>query len=114
MTQHLIDVVSTPAIPGFLANGGEMGALISVMDWRTTSLGAPEGWPPALKSMLASILSCPQPILLAWGPELLSFFNDAYRPMLGERLEGAMGRPFAELWSDAWPELKPIVRRALG
>ena len=114
MTQNLIDEVPTPAMPGFLANGGEMGALISVMDWRTTPLGAPEGWPPALKSMLASILSCPQPIFLAWGPELLSFFNDAYRPTLGERLEGAMGRPFSELWSDAWPELKPMVRRALG
>ena len=114
MTQLLIDDVPTPAMPGFLANGGETGALISVMDWRATLLGAPEGWPPALKSMLASILSCPQPIFLAWGPELLSFFNDAYRPMLGERLQGAMGRPFAGLWSDAWPELEPIVRRALG
>lgn len=113
MTQHLIDDVPTPAMPGFLANGGETGALISVMDWRATSLGPPEGWPPALKSMLASLLSCPQPIFMAWGPELFSFFNDAYRPMLGERLEGAMGRPFAELWSDAWPELEPIVRKAL-
>ena len=65
MTQNLIDEVPTPAMPGFLANGGEMGALISVMDWRTTPLGAPEGWPSTLKSMLASILSCPQPIFLA-------------------------------------------------
>ena len=114
MTPNLTDDVAASAMPDFLANGGEMGALISATDWGKTPLGAPEGWPPALKVVLASLLGCPQPIFLAWGPELFSFFNDAYRPMLGERLEGAMGRPFAELWSDAWPELEPIVRKALG
>ena len=113
MTQNLTDDVAASAMPDFLANGGEMGALISAADWGKTPLGAPEGWPPALKVVLASLLGCPQPIFLAWGPELFSFFNDAYRPMLGERQEGAMGRPFAELWSDAWPDLEPIVRRAL-
>ncbi|CDS48993.1 hypothetical protein [Polaromonas sp. CG9_12] len=114
MIQNLSDDVSAPAMPGFLVNGGEMGALISAQDWNASPLGAPEGWPPLLKGTLASILACPQPMFLAWGPALLSFFNDAYRPTLGERLGGAVGRPFAELWSDAWPELQPIVRRALG
>ena len=113
MNPNLTDDVPAPAMPGFLANGGEMGALISASDWHKTSLGGVEGWPPALKVVLASLLSCPQPIFLAWGPELFSFFNDAYRPMLGERLQGAMGRPFAELWSDAWPDLEPFVRKAL-
>ena len=113
MTPNLTDDAAAPAMPDFLANGGEMGALISTTDWDKTPLGAPECWPPALKVVLASLLGCPQPIFLAWGPRLFSFFNDAYRSMLGERLEGAMGRPFAELWSDAWPDLEPIVRRAL-
>ena len=101
-------------VPDFLANGGEMGALISAHDWHNTSLGALEAWPDTLKSTLATSLSCPQPVFIAWGPQLLSFFNDAYRPMLGARLQGALGRPFAELWSEAWPDLEPIVKKALG
>ena len=101
-------------MPDFLANGGEMGALISAHDWPSTPLGALDDWPHTLKSTLATFLSCPQPIFIAWGPQLLSFFNDAYRPMLGARLDGALGRPFAELWSEAWADVEPIVRKALN
>ena len=101
-------------MPDFLANGGEMGALISSHDWPSTPLGALDDWPHTLKSTLATFLSCPQPIFIAWGPQLLSFFNDAYRPMLGARLDGALGRPFAELWSEAWADVEPIVRKALN
>ena len=101
-------------MPDFLANGGEMGALISAHDWRSTPLGALDDWPHTLKSTLATFLSCPQPIFIAWGPQLLSFFNDAYRPMLGARLNGALGRPFAELWSEAWADVEPLVRKALN
>jgi len=101
-------------MPDFLANGGEMGALIGAYDWNGTELGATQNWPRALKTTLATLLSCPQPIFIAWGPQLLSFFNDAYQPMLGARLDGAIGRPFAELWSEAWADIEPIVRKALG
>ena len=91
-----------------------MGALIRAHDWRSTPLGALEAWPDTLKSTLATFLSCPQPVFIAWGPQLLSFFNDAYRSMLDARLQGALGRPYAELWSEAWPDLEPIVKKALG
>jgi signal transduction histidine kinase/ActR/RegA family two-component response regulator len=111
MTKHAPDM---PDKPGFLANGGEMGALISAKDWSATPLGAPESWPPALKSTLATLLSCPHPMFMAWGPKLIFLFNDAYRPMLGARLDGALGRPFSELWSEAWSDLAPIVNKALG
>jgi signal transduction histidine kinase/ActR/RegA family two-component response regulator len=114
MTQNLTEHVLAPAIPGFLVHGGEMGALISAMDWSDTPLGAPEGWLPALKGQLATLLSCPQPMFTAWGPDLLFFFNDAYRPVLGARFKGAMGRPFAELWSEIWAELEPIVNKTIG
>ena len=101
-------------MPGFLVHGGEMGALISVMDWRQSSLGPLEGWPPALQSTLSTLLSCPHPMFMAWGPDLVFLFNDAYRPLMGARFEGAMGRPFDELWAEIWDELEPIVNKALG
>ena len=80
-------------MPGFLASGGEMGALIGAQDWSGSALGTPEGWPSALKSTLATTLSSSLPMFVAWGPELLYFFNDAYRPRMGARSGGAVGLP---------------------
>jgi PAS domain-containing protein len=64
--------------------------------------------------MLATVLSSPQAMFLAWGPDLHVFFNDAYRPLLGKRADGAMGRRFADLWADEWVDLEPVVARALA
>ena len=104
--------VPAPALLDFLAHSGEMGALISSQDWNASALGAPQGWPIALKVTLATILNSPQPMSLSWGRELLFFFNDAYRPLLGARAGSAMGRPMAEVWSEVWDG--PLVNRILG
>ncbi|MDB5741771.1 MAG: sensor hybrid histidine kinase [Polaromonas sp.] len=80
----------------------------------STSLGAPQTWPNALKTILATILTSPQPTIVAWGPELLSFFNDSYRDMMGGRFDGFLGHPATELWSDVWSDLEPIVSNALA
>ena len=101
-------------MPDFLVHGGRMGLLISAMDWRHSPLGLPEDWPFALKGGLSTLLSCPQPMFIAWGPDLLFFFNDAYRPVMGTRFNGQMGQPFAEVWPEVWPEVAPIARAALG
>jgi signal transduction histidine kinase/ActR/RegA family two-component response regulator len=102
-----------PAMPGFLAHGGEMGALISTQDWRESALGAPEAWPDRLKAVLATILGSPKPMYILWGPELLLLFNNAYAPMLGSRLGGAIGRPFAQVWTELWADFEPILKKAL-
>lgn len=64
--------------------------------------------------MLATLLGSPQPMIMAWGPDLLSFFNDSCRLVVGERFDGSLGRPAAELWATVWPDLRPIVRKAFG
>ena len=114
MTPDPTEPVPVPTLPDFLVHGGEMGSLISAMDWKQSPLGPPEDWPPPLKGMLATHLSCSQPMFVAWGPDLLFFFNDAYRPMLRARFDGAMGRPMAELWPEVWAELEPMARQALA
>jgi PAS domain-containing protein len=111
---HQNDPVNVPQMPTFLANGGEMGALINAQDWRGTALGIPSGWPPTLKSMVATLLSNPQPMIMGWGPGFLSFFNDSYRHMLGSRFGGQLGVPAAQQWSDSWSEIEPIAQKALG
>ncbi|AWV16734.1 hybrid sensor histidine kinase/response regulator [Methylobacterium sp. XJLW] len=98
----------------FLPSGGVTGAEIRARDWSDSSLGTPEAWSPALKSTLAQMLSCPTAMFLAWGPDLLCFYNDAYRPILGYRLDTALGRPFREVWASIWDEIGPLVDKTLA
>lgn len=98
----------------FLSDGGEMGAAIRAHDWSKTSLGPMEDWPQSLKSVTRMVLTSKQPMCFFWGPELLNFFNDAYRPMLGKRAAYALGMPFKELWSDVWEDVLPFTRQALA
>ena len=97
-----------------LRGGGDMGALIRAFDWSATSLGPPETWPHALKTALSILLNSKHQMFMAWGPDLISFYNDAYRPVLGARHPNAVGRPFPEVWADIWPTIGPLVNQALA
>lgn len=75
----------------------------------SSALGGIEGWPRSLTRLVSTMLDCPNPMLIAWGPEPLAFFNDAFRPILGERVAGAMGRPIADLWRDILSGIGPLA-----
>ncbi|MEE7456024.1 LuxR family transcriptional regulator [Methylorubrum populi] len=89
-----------------------MAFRIRAYDWRSTPVGPIEGWPLALRYTLSSLLNSAFPTYLAWGPNLISFYNDAYRPFLGIKPE-ALGRPFPEVWSEAWHQVGPVTDRAM-
>jgi PAS domain S-box-containing protein len=93
-------------------NGGIMGERVRTHDWAATPLGPAETWPQSLRTTLSIMLSSAFPIYLAWGPELTSFYNDAYIPMLGEKPE-ALGRSFPEVWPETWAIVGPIAARAM-
>ncbi len=99
----------------FLAGGGEMGALTRNYNWSQTSLGSPDRWPQSLCTTLSIILNSKFPMFLWWGPELICFYNDAYRPSLGN--EGkhpyALGKPGEEIWPEIWPIIKPLIDQVL-
>ena len=90
------------------------GAEMLAKDWSRTPVGPVAGWPPALRATISLMLACPTPMFLAWGPELLCFYNDAYRPILGYRLDTALGRPFREVWDSIWDDIAPLVRATLS
>nr|WP_243248534.1 PAS domain-containing protein [Pseudomonas sp. S25] len=60
------------------------------------------------------MLSSPESLYLVWGPDLHFFFNDAYRPILGPRLDVAVGQSITTLWADAWEQVRPMIERAFG
>ncbi len=100
-----------PAMPLFLASGGEMGARVSRHDWSATPLGPITSWPASLRIAASMVLSSRFPSCLVWGPELISIYNDAFVPILGAKPDG-LGRPFDEIWREAWSLIGPIAERA--
>ncbi len=97
----------------FLDGGGDMGAAIRAHDWSATPLGPVADWSAALKVVVGMMVNSRFPKCLFWGPDLISIYNDAYRPMLGDK-PVALGRPMAEVWSDVFEEIAPIARKALA
>jgi signal transduction histidine kinase/DNA-binding response OmpR family regulator len=93
----------------FLQDGGEMGALMRATDWAATPLGSPESWSPSLKVVVALLLANRFPQLLWWGPDYISIYNDAYRPVLGAKHPAALGRPFRDVWPEVQHVLAPLI-----
>ncbi len=100
---------STGRAAGFLAGGGFMGDLIRAKDWSATPLGPLETWSPALRMMVSFLLANRFPLLLWWGPQYVSIYNDAYRPVLGNKHPNALGQPVSECWSEIWHVLQPLI-----
>jgi hypothetical protein len=88
---------------GFLAGGGEMGERIRALDWSRTALGPVDGWPQSLRSALSHLLPSKAQIAMFWGPDLVTLYNDAYRPVLGAKHPAALGVPIREVWAELWP-----------
>ena len=101
------------AVPAFLAGGGELGALIRAYDWTRTALGAPDSWPQGLKIAIRIMLTSRQPIWIGWGDELLYFYNDPYKSIIGGKHPHALGQPTNVVWREIWPDIEPLLNTAL-
>jgi signal transduction histidine kinase len=104
------DGAGAAAAQDVLAGGGEMGALMRSIDWASTPVGPPERWPQSLRTVLSILLSSQHPIFMWWGPELVQFYNDGYRPILGAtKHPAAMGGRGRETWREIWPVIEPMI-----
>lgn len=95
----------------FLEGGGRMATAIRDFDWAATPLGPMEDWPASLKMVVSAILNSHFPKCITWGPEFITIYNDAFRPILGEKPE-ALGQSFRDIWHEVWDEIAPILAKA--
>lgn len=87
-----------------------MVAMLRSTDWTSTSLGHPSTWPEVLRLQLNLCFESAFPIAVWWGPDLIQFYNDSYRPILGTtKHPKAFGRPAIGTWPDIWPTIGPMV-----
>jgi PAS domain S-box-containing protein len=100
----------------FLSGGGEMGKLMRSKDWSGSSIGTPDKWPQSLRTILSIILNSRFPMFLWWGPELICFYNDAYRPSLGQngKHPSILGMPAEKAWTEIWDIIKPLIDQVLN
>lgn len=101
--------------PAFLSYPGEMAGIMRTKDWSTTQLGPPDTWPQSLQTVLGIILHSKFPMFVWWGPELLCFYNDAYRPSLGRdgKHPFILGQPAAQAWAEIWHIIHPLIQKVL-
>ncbi|MDB5596441.1 MAG: hypothetical protein JWM36_3402 [Hyphomicrobiales bacterium] len=95
---------------GFLADGGEMGALTRAYAWSESPLGLPQSWPQVLKTTVRLLLTSRHPMFIWWGPDLIQFYNDSYASTMGpERHPKALGQHGRECWEEIWDIIGPQI-----
>lgn len=95
----------------FLHADGQSAEEIQRYDWANSALGTTSEWPAPLKTALQMMLASRFPKAIVWGPRYITFFNDAFRPILGGK-ENCIGKSFKDIWAEAWAEISPIVDKA--
>lgn len=100
----------------FLKGGGEMGERTRNFDWQNTPVGNYDTWPQTLRYTISIILNSKFPMFLWWGPELVQFYNDAYRPSFGNKGKhpAALGQRGPDCWPEIWPTIGPLIDQVLS
>ncbi|MEU2350666.1 SpoIIE family protein phosphatase [Modestobacter sp. NPDC049651] len=103
-----------PSDPLFTGTG-EVGAAMARHDWSATPVGPPSTWPAELRNVVRILLTSRFSMWMAWGPQLASFYNDAYwRDTLQSKHPWALGRPASEMWAEIWPDIGPRIETVLS
>lgn len=105
--------IGQPVVPDFLSGGGEMGERIRTYDWSKTSLGPIENWPRSLRTCIRIMLTSRQPIWIGWGKELIKFYNDPYKTIVGGKHPHALGSPASVVWRDIWKDIEPMLKQVM-
>ena len=65
--------------------------------------------------MVRLLLNTGHPMYIWWGPELICFYNDAYRQSIGpERHPASLGRPAREVWAEIWDIIGPQIDQVMA
>jgi PAS domain S-box-containing protein len=94
------------------ATNPDCGRLFRDLDWASTPLGPRDSWSVELKTLTNVMLGSLHPMLIVWGPDQVTLYNDGYAEMCGNRHPQAFSRSFKELWHDIWDGVEPIISAA--
>lgn len=100
----------------FVEGDGAMATLIRRYDWENSVLGNPDGWSLSLRTLLRMMLASRFPMLIFWGPDLITFYNDAFRPSLGNdgKHPSSLGQKGEQSWAESWPVIGPMIHSIMA
>ena len=100
----------------FVEGDGEMATLIRRYDWENSVLGNPDGWSLSLRTLFRMMLASRFPMLIFWGPDLITFYNDAFRPSLGNdgKHPSSLGQKGEQSWAESWPVIGPMIHSIMA
>ncbi|HEU4651610.1 MAG TPA: histidine kinase, partial [Croceibacterium sp.] len=81
--------------------------------WSRTPLGPASAWPDSLRAAVSICLHSHFPMMILWGRDLVVIYNDAYRPVLGDKHPEALGLPVSVVWEEIWPTIGPMLHGVL-
>jgi PAS domain S-box-containing protein len=92
----------------------QLGRDLAAVDWASTALGSWERWPASLVNTVRLMTGSRFAMWMAWGEQRTFFCNDAYRlDTLGAKYPWALGRPAAEVWSEIWHNIGPLIESVI-
>jgi signal transduction histidine kinase/DNA-binding response OmpR family regulator len=103
------DAHAGPEAPASPVENPELDRLITEKDWSQTLIGPMSNWSPTLKTTVNFLIANRFPILLWWGPDYVSIYNDAYRSVLATKHPWALGEPFRNVWPEIAHVLLPLI-----
>src|ERR1700679_2628052 len=93
-----------------IVGAGEMAELVRELDWGRTPVGRVGTWSDTLVTTVNMLLASRHPMFLWWGPDLVQFYNDGYRPSIrADKHPGALGQRGMECWPEIWPIISPQI-----
>ncbi|MGR2708386.1 hybrid sensor histidine kinase/response regulator [Pseudomonas sp. IB20] len=95
----------------WLQSSSDMAERVRQHDWASTPLGPLEQWPDVLKTTVALCFASSFPQSISWGPHLITLYNDAFIPILGDK-PYALGRAFSDTWREVWDEVSHFANAA--
>ncbi len=112
----MVSGLATSSLDTIFDGAGEMRGLCRDFDWSRTSLGRVDHWPLSLRTTVATLLASRHPMFLFWGPDLIQFYNDAYRPSFAEggRHPRALGARGQEFWTEIWDIIGPQIAQVMA
>lgn len=87
----------------------ELAKLMRAFDWSKTELPPVKDWPGELRHTIRLCLMSKTPMAIYWGPNYITFYNDAYLAFFDETQHpSSLGKPGSECWPHIWGIIEPL------
>ncbi|KAI0379178.1 hypothetical protein F5Y04DRAFT_260622 [Hypomontagnella monticulosa] len=96
--------------PDFIADQESFVHVINTLDWAATPLGSLPHWPALLQQTFNQVLADSRPIVIYWGDQLTTLYNEAFSKLCGSKHPALLGKSV----EDAWPDFCEKIKSAMS